>query len=160
MLFKCLAIMTAFIALSGFTPFLFATVHEPRHQTPILVYHRFGPTVANSMTVSTRSFESQLAVIREGGYHVIPLREFVDSIVSGGSLPPRSVVITADDGHESIYTEMVPRLKREGFSATLFIYPSAISNAKWAMTWTQLIELEKGGLSISNRIRTAPECQD
>jgi peptidoglycan/xylan/chitin deacetylase (PgdA/CDA1 family) len=114
-------------------------------QTPILVYHRFGPAAIDSMTVSTRVFESQLAAIHEGGYHVIPLRELVDSILSGGSLPPHSIVITADDGHESIYTEMVPRLKRYGYPATLFIYPSAISNAKWAMTWPQLIELEKTG---------------
>jgi peptidoglycan/xylan/chitin deacetylase (PgdA/CDA1 family) len=98
------------------------------------------------MTVSTRVFESQLGLIRQGGYHVIPLRELVDSILGGGALPSKTVVITADDGHESIYTEMVPRMKRYGFPAALFIYPSAISNAKWAMTWPQLIELERSGL--------------
>jgi peptidoglycan/xylan/chitin deacetylase (PgdA/CDA1 family) len=134
MLLRSLTIVTALTAVVCFP------------QTPILVYHRFGPTVADSMTVSTPVFESQLAMIHEGGYHVIPLRELVNSILSRGPLPSRSVVITADDGHESIYTEMVPRLKRLGFPATLFIYPSAISNAKWAMTWPQLIELEESGL--------------
>ncbi len=114
--------------------------------TPILLYHRFGPTAADSMTVTTRAFESQLASIRRGGYRAIPLRELVDSLTGGAALPPRSVAITADDGHESIYTEMLPRMKRYGFPATLFIYPSAISNAKWAMTWRQLIELRTSGL--------------
>jgi peptidoglycan/xylan/chitin deacetylase (PgdA/CDA1 family) len=119
--------------------------------TPILVYHKFNSTAADSMTVSTRAFESQLSfesqldAIGKGGYHVIPLRELVDTILSGSQTPPRSIVITADDGDESIYTEMAPRLKSHGFPASFFIYPSAISNAKWAMTWPQLIELQNSG---------------
>jgi peptidoglycan/xylan/chitin deacetylase (PgdA/CDA1 family) len=140
------ASLAGFFLVACFPPFALATAGEPGAQIPVLVYHRFGPTAADSMTVSTTVFESQLAAIHDGGYHVIRSSELVDSILSGRPLPARSIVITADDGHESIYTEMVPRLKRYGFPVTLFIYPSAISNAKWAMTWPQLIELEKSGL--------------
>ena len=114
-------------------------------QAPILVYHRFGATVTDSMMVSTRVLDSQLAMIRQGGYHVIPLRTLVDAILSGGAIPADSIVITVDDGHASFYTEMLPRLRQYGFPVTLFIYPSAISNAKWAMTWAQLTELQKSG---------------
>ena len=56
------------------------------------------------------------------------------------------MVITADDGHRSIYTDMAPLLKSNGLPATLFIYPSAISNAKWAMTWRDLEDLQATGL--------------
>jgi peptidoglycan/xylan/chitin deacetylase (PgdA/CDA1 family) len=146
MFVRPLAVITVFSTyLCLFEPAR-AIVRQQVVQIPILVYHRFGPTVADSMTVTTQVFESQLAAIRHGGYRVIPLRELVNAILSGGSLPSHSVVITADDGHESIYTEMLPRLMSYGFPGTLFIYPSAISNAKWAMTWPQLIELEKNGL--------------
>jgi peptidoglycan/xylan/chitin deacetylase (PgdA/CDA1 family) len=56
------------------------------------------------------------------------------------------VVITADDGHRSVYERMLPLLKKYGYPATLFIYPSAISNADYALTWAQLRELKASGL--------------
>ncbi|MDO9055865.1 MAG: polysaccharide deacetylase family protein, partial [Sulfuricurvum sp.] len=51
-------------------------------------------------------------------------------------------VITVDDGHKSVYSDMAPLVKKYKIPVTLFIYPSAISNAKYAMTWEQLRELE------------------
>jgi peptidoglycan/xylan/chitin deacetylase (PgdA/CDA1 family) len=60
--------------------------------------------------------------------------------------PPRSLVITADDGHRSVYEEMLPLMQKYQYPVTLFIYPSAISNAKYAMTWDQIRELLDTGL--------------
>ena len=42
----------------------------PEARTSILVYHRFGPVVADSMTVRTRTFRWQLEYLREHGYYV------------------------------------------------------------------------------------------
>ncbi|MDD3650049.1 polysaccharide deacetylase family protein [Immundisolibacter sp.] len=61
-------------------------------------------------------------------------------------LPPRAVVITADDGHESVYSDMWPLIRRERLPVTLFVYPSAISNARYALTWPQLSEMKDSGL--------------
>lgn len=114
---------------------------------PILVYHRFGPAATDSMTVSLAVFESQLRYIKEHGYHVVSLRAAVNYLVGQDSqLPLHPVVITADDGHVSVYTAMRPLIERERIPVTLFIYPSAISNASYAMTWKQLSELEATGL--------------
>jgi peptidoglycan/xylan/chitin deacetylase (PgdA/CDA1 family) len=118
---------------------------EPR--VPILIYHRFGPVVADSMTVTTAVFESQLKYIRDNGYTVIPLRSLVDYFLGKAPPPPpRSVVITSDDGHKSVYTDMLPIVKKYRIPVTLFIYPSAISNASYAMTWDQLREIKRTGL--------------
>lgn len=114
---------------------------------PILLYHRFGPVVTDQMTVTTGVFESQLKYLSQNGYAVIPLRQLVDSYLGKENPPPfKSLVITADDGHRSIYTDMFPLLKRHQIPATLFIYPSAISNASYAMTWGQLKEMKASGL--------------
>lgn len=116
-------------------------------QVPILLYHRFGPVAADSMTVTTALFESHLKYLKDSGYRVIPLRELVDYYLGKREAPPpHSVVITADDGHISIYREMLPLAKRYQSPATLFIYPSAISNAPYAMTWGQLRELKETGI--------------
>jgi len=116
-------------------------------QVPILLYHRFGPVVADGMTVTNAVFESHLTYLRDNGYAVIPLRQLVDYYLRKGPPPPsRSVVIVADDGHKSVYTDMYPLVRKYHIPVTLFIYPSAISNASYAMTWDQLRELKKSGL--------------
>jgi peptidoglycan/xylan/chitin deacetylase (PgdA/CDA1 family) len=115
--------------------------------TPILLYHRFGPEVSDSMTVTTPVFESHLKYLKDNGYTVIPLRQLVDYFLGKGLMPPhRSVVIVVDDGHKSVYTEMLPLVKKYRIPVTLFFYPSAISNASYAMTWEQIKELKKTGL--------------
>jgi peptidoglycan/xylan/chitin deacetylase (PgdA/CDA1 family) len=114
---------------------------------PILLYHRFGPTAADSMTVTTPVFESHLEFLRQNGYSVIPLKQLVDYYLRKGPPPPqKSVVVVVDDGHGTVYTEMLPLVRKYRIPVTLFLYPSAISNASYAMTWEQLKETQKTGL--------------
>jgi peptidoglycan/xylan/chitin deacetylase (PgdA/CDA1 family) len=115
--------------------------------TPILVYHRFGPVAADSMTVTTPVFEEQLRWLDAHGWRVIPLRELVAWLAGEGPAPPeRSVVITVDDGHRTVHSDMLPVVARRRVPVTLFVYPSAISNASYALTWQQLGELAATGL--------------
>lgn len=119
-----------------------ASVH-----VPILLYHRFGASAVDSMTVTTRVFESHLEYLSRNGYTVIPLRQLVNYYLRKGPPPPqKSVVIVADDGHKTVYTDMLPLVRKYRIPVTLFIYPSAISNASYAMTWDQLREIKKTGL--------------
>ena len=119
----------------------------PEVRVPILLYHRFGPSVADSMTVTTARFEGDLKYLKDRGFTVIPLRQLVDSLNGKKpAIPPRSVVITADDAHKSVYTDMFPLLKKYRVPITLFVYPSAISNASYAMTWSQLREVKESGM--------------
>ncbi|MDH4241189.1 MAG: polysaccharide deacetylase family protein, partial [Phycisphaerae bacterium] len=102
---------------------------------------------SDSMTMTTAVFESHLKYLRDNGYTVISLRQLVNyHFRKGPPLPPGSVVIVADDGHKSVYTDMLPLIKKYRVPVTLFIYPSAISNAPYAMTWEQLREIKKTGL--------------
>jgi peptidoglycan/xylan/chitin deacetylase (PgdA/CDA1 family) len=121
--------------------------HLQTVRVPILLYHRFGPVASDSMTVRTSTFEAHLKHLTSNGYKVIPLRELVDYYL--GTKPPpqrHSVAIAVDDGHKSVYTDMYPLVKKYRTPATLFIYPSAISNASYAMTWGQLRETKETGL--------------
>jgi peptidoglycan/xylan/chitin deacetylase (PgdA/CDA1 family) len=119
----------------------------PERGVAILLYHRFGPTVADSMTITTAVFESHLRFLRDNGYTVIPLRALVDWVRgTGPPPPPRSVAITVDDAHRTVFTDMLPLVIRYRVPVTLFVYPSAISNASYAMTWEQLRQLHQTGL--------------
>lgn len=98
------------------------------------------------MTLTTRVFEWQLAYLRQHGYTVVPLADVVAYVKGQRSLPPRAVAITVDDGHRTVFTVMRPLIERERIPVTLFIYPSAISNAPYAMTWDQIAALKASGL--------------
>ena len=102
----------------------------------ILVYHRFGPAVKDWMTVRTSTFRWQIDYLKQHHHPIIPLPALISYLRGQGPAPPpRSVVITADDGHESVFTDMLPVVREYHVPVTLFIYPSAISNASYAMTW-------------------------
>ena len=136
------------LALSAPTMTAQAAPADPAGGTvSILAYHRFGPTVADSMTVRISVFEQQRAWLDAHGYKIVPLRDAVDRLRAGK--PPgegKTVVITVDDGHRSVYTELFPLIRKYRFPVTLFIYPSAISNASYAMTWAQIVEMSASGL--------------
>jgi peptidoglycan/xylan/chitin deacetylase (PgdA/CDA1 family) len=116
------------------------------YRIPILVYHRFNETVVDSMTVTTERFESQIRYLRDHDHKFVPLRTLVEARLKGSPLPENTVVFTADDGHRSVYNRLFRLARKYQLPVTLFIYPSAISNADYAMTWQQLAELKNSGL--------------
>ncbi len=119
----------------------------PAVSVPILLYHRLGPTVADGMTIKTTVFAAQMRYLHDHGYRVIPLRQLVLWYQGKGPAPaPGSVVIVEDDAHKSVYSEMLPIIRQYRYPVTVFVYPSAISNATYAMTWDQLKALKRTGL--------------
>jgi peptidoglycan/xylan/chitin deacetylase (PgdA/CDA1 family) len=120
---------------------------DPASSVPVLAYHRFGPVVSDAMTVRTETFRAQLRFLQDHGRSVVPLRTLLDALADPSApMPSHAVVITVDDGHRSVWTEMWPVIREAQVPVTLFIYPSAISNASYAMTWEQLEELRRTGL--------------
>jgi peptidoglycan/xylan/chitin deacetylase (PgdA/CDA1 family) len=121
--------------------------HPTEPLVTILVYHRFSDTADDSMTVRMSTFDSQLGVLRSHGYHIVTLRAVVDWLRNpDATLPDKPVAITVDDGHRSVFDKLLPVMLREHFPVTLFVYPSAISNAAYALTWEQLRTLKQTGL--------------
>ncbi|CAN7484280.1 polysaccharide deacetylase family protein [Caballeronia sp. LjRoot29] len=113
----------------------------------ILVYHRFALTAQDSMTVRTDTFEAQLQSLRTHGYQVVPLRDVIKWLNDPtATLPPKTAVLTVDDGHRSVFDILRPIAIRDRLPVTLFVYPSAISNASYALTWDQLRTLKQTGL--------------
>ncbi|WP_175970352.1 polysaccharide deacetylase family protein [Burkholderia sp. BCC0322] len=118
----------------------------------ILVYHRFAAQRLDSMTVRPGTFLDQLHAIDASGYRIVPLADIVRwHAGQTDAIPPRAVAITVDDGHRSVYDVLRPLLAAHPVPVTLFIYPSAISNASYAMTWDQLRVLgQSGGYDIES----------
>lgn len=137
------ALLTMLAALGGATVAAFAA--EPA-STPILIYHRFHPTRAGSTTTPTPVFAAQLAWLAKNNYHGERLHDLVTALYAGVRLDPMAVVITVDDGHRSVYTDMYPLILRYRMPVTLFVVPEMISNGSAALTWEQLAEMHEFGL--------------
>lgn len=115
----------------------------------VFMYHRFGEDSLPSTNIRIDQFESHLAELSSGGYHVLPLSEIVGALREGRSLPDRTVGITIDDGFRSVYTQAFPRLQKAGFPFTIFIATDGIdSGNKNLMNWDQIRELAARDVTI------------
>lgn len=90
----------------------------------ILCYH--GVSLADehewspSYYVSTAHLEARMQVLRDGGYAVLPLGAALEKLREG-TLPPRSVALTFDDGSADFALRAFPVLQRFGFPATVYL---------------------------------------
>jgi hypothetical protein len=95
-------------------------------EASILLYHRFGPVVHDEMTVRTDTFGGQLEYLKQHGYQIVPLRTVVSHLLGKGPAPlARSVVITVDDGHASVFTEMLPIVRE--YRVRWHEFPAAVT---------------------------------
>jgi len=111
---------------------------------PILCYHRVG-NGASKMDITPAKLEAQLEWLRSNGRTVVRLSDLAAFLAGKRPLPQRSVVITFDDGYESVYRNAFPLLRKLGVPATLFVYTDFIGSRD-GLTWAQLDEMQRSGL--------------
>lgn len=119
-------------------------------QVPILCYHRFGNGCSSPLCMPKDIFERQMKYLKDNGYHVISPKQLQDFLAYRKPLPKKSVMITVDDGYRSFYTIAYPILKKYGYPATLFIYTNYVGVSRKAITWDQLRELKRNGVTIGS----------
>ena len=91
----------------------------------ILTYHRIAPRIPSlpepSLNVTPERFGEQIAGLLRRGYVIRPLREVLRKQAMGLPVPPRTVVVTFDDGFASVYAHAWPLLKEFQATATIFL---------------------------------------
>lgn len=99
----------------------FTSPGGPSGRFTVLLYHRVlasaDPLLPSDPDAAT--FDSQLSVLSRV-FNVLPLQEALDRLREG-SLPPRSICITFDDGYRDNLEIAAPILRRHGIVATFFI---------------------------------------
>ncbi|MEY4752336.1 MAG: hypothetical protein RJA44_11 [Pseudomonadota bacterium] len=117
-------------------------------QITILCYHRFAPAGARAtskMMVPASNFAAQLEWLARNDYRVLKLAD-LEAVLDGRQpVPPRAVVITIDDGYESVHRHAFPLLKQYGVPATVFLYSDFVGAAD-ALSWAQMQEMRDSGL--------------
>lgn len=111
---------------------------------PILCYHRVG-SGTSKMDIAPAKLEAQLEWLRNNGRPVVRLSDLAAFMAGKRALPPRAVVITFDDGYESVYRNALPLLRKWNVPATLFVYTDFIGSRE-GLSWAQLEEMQRSGL--------------
>ena len=90
----------------------------------ILCYHSISiddeHEWSGAYSMSPALLESRFRMLRDGGYNVLPLGDAVRRLYEG-TLPPRSVVLTFDDGMFDFHARAWPLLQEFGFPATVYL---------------------------------------
>ena len=111
-----------------------------RSELRILAYHRvldlhdeasFGAD-PELVSATVADFDLQMRFVRRH-FHPLRFADVLDALEHNRKLPPRSVVITFDDGHIDNYTNAFPVLRRLGMPATIFLSTEYIGSDR--MFW-------------------------
>jgi peptidoglycan/xylan/chitin deacetylase (PgdA/CDA1 family) len=126
---------------------------------PILMYHAFGLD-RSPITLPPLVFSQQMQWLHDHGYQTLSLLRLAEHILTGVSLPERSVVLTFDDGYQSVYQVALPVLIQYGFNATVFLVaghcggyndwdgqPAGIPHLP-LLDWQQVQEMDQAGIDF------------
>ena len=99
---------------------------KSKNSLAVLMYHYFydaskGEKAKNSNWMDISNFEEILKYLTENDYYYPTWQEVADFVDGKVDLPKRSVVITMDDGHKSVYNLAIPLLDKYEIPATAFI---------------------------------------
>jgi peptidoglycan/xylan/chitin deacetylase (PgdA/CDA1 family) len=106
-----------------------------------------------------------MAWLKWGGYQVVALEEYLACRREFRLLPPRTVVVTFDDGYLDNRTHALPILQRFGIGITVFLVTEAVGRTNtWAerselsnralLAWSDVQQLKKSGVRFGAHSRT------
>ncbi len=97
---------------------------------PVLMYHGVGPGIPgwrwNSLVMPVDVFEDQLRWLGREGYRAADLDDLHRHMSGTVTLPPKSVVLTFDDGYLDNWVHAAPLLEQHGFRGTVFVNPEFV----------------------------------
>lgn len=132
---------------------------------PIVTYHAIGDGPGPLFT-PIPVFEAHLRAFRSEGYRTMQLLELARLLKRGEEPPAGALVLTFDDAYQSVSREAWPRLRAEGFGATVFVisgfvgkdnrWPTQAASVPTAslMTWSEVASGIEQGMEIGAHTRT------
>jgi peptidoglycan/xylan/chitin deacetylase (PgdA/CDA1 family) len=121
----------------------------------VLCYHNIEDgSKMKALTISVAEFEKEMQEVKQNGFTVIPMQDFIAWRKGEKNIPHKSCVITIDDGWVSAYNNAWPILKKDGYPFTLFIYIEFVGSGGKSMTWDQLAEMRDAGVDIESHTYT------
>lgn len=120
-----------------------------QYTVPILMYHSVRPdqSINNRLAVSPEAFERQMGFLKKNNYTVLSLEKLADLIRDKIKIPPKTVVLTFDDGYKDNYTYAFPIIKKYGFPVTIFLIVDDIGAGNM-LSWEEVKAMQASGLVV------------
>ena len=150
MLFKIrsfigLALVLVFLLVS----FEFSNAEIPK-VLPVLVYHHIQPVTTSDVSCTPEQFDVQIDALLKAGYTPLTLKQtakFLAGILDESIKKP--VLITFDDGYESLYHYALPISRKYSVPMTVFVVSARIGRKLQFAQYlheSQILEMHKCGL--------------
>lgn len=135
--------------IAGLLPLL-ADNSQPDNGLLALSYHGIIDAATSNYTISEENFKKQIRYLKQEGYQSISLDSLRAWLDGRKTLPPKSILITFDDGNKSDYNKAFPILKEYGFSGNLFLLSEpAVNNVKGTSAY-HIKEMIRNGFDIGS----------
>jgi peptidoglycan/xylan/chitin deacetylase (PgdA/CDA1 family) len=130
-------------------------------RVPIITYHAIGDK-GGPLWTPVETFEAHIRGLADNGWKTLTLGDLISNIRKGKNIKEKTCVLTFDDGYETVYTEVWPRLKRFGFTGTVFLVTNYCGKTnQWVgqpdtvpvenlLSWNQVEELSKNGFEFGS----------
>jgi peptidoglycan/xylan/chitin deacetylase (PgdA/CDA1 family) len=151
--------------IAASSPKITKPVVDQTAQVLIFCYHRLVDKIRYPGTeITPAAFEAQMKELKDRGITVISLQDLLAWKRGEKNIPPRSAVVTFDDGWKSQYEVAWPIMKKYGYPFTMFIYTEGVRGGSLgggeAITWEQLADMRDNGVDIEGHSATHQDLRE
>lgn len=143
-------------------------IGNPLHRPVVLVYHAVGDVESaddpRMLVTAPHRLEAHVKMLRRRGYRFLTAEELLDEVV-GTRPPPRTALLTFDDGWFDGLTVVAPLLQRIGVRATFYVCPGrfgaehekVIGPAARLLDATAALQLVDRGMELGSHTMSHPD---
>ena len=115
--------------------------------------------------MSPAAFNEQLSYLVDADYTTLTAGAFAALLAQDAAVPPRTVVLTFDDGFEDFHRYAVPALTERSFTATVFVTTGWVQDGAGSLTrrpgrmlsWSQAAEVAAAGMEVGAHSSQHPQ---
>lgn len=121
---------------------------------PVLMYHHVQPEAVavqrgqTSLTVDPAFFDQQMNYIATHGYTTITAEQLVMALRNHTGVPPKSIVVTLDDGYQDNFAYAYPIFQKYHLTGNLMVATGLLGGVgnNTYYTWDELKQMVGSGL--------------
>ena len=129
----------------------FADAFLKKNGAVVLMYHSISNN-GKFFTVKPEDFERQMSYLRDNNFNVVSLSKLLEYL-NNKMIPPKTIIITFDDGYKDNYLNAFSVLKKYNFPATIFLITGKIGldaidkqGELQILNWSEILEMKNSGL--------------
>ena len=104
-------------------------MNKRQKSLPVIMHHLISNDTSH-IAVEPAVFETQCELLANNGWHGIGLHEAEEFLLNGAPLPPKSFLMTFDDGYLDNYAHAWPIMKKYGHKGVVFVVTDRITQAQ------------------------------